>query len=62
MNNDQKYFNCSEEHELDYVAEQYADTAAVKKWIKEKCADKTIHYSTHDRVYALLKDAGFAKR
>lgn len=62
MNTDQKYFNCSEDYELDYIAGQYADTTAVKQWLKEKCADKTIRYSTHDQLYTLLKEAGFAKK
>lgn len=59
---DAKYFNCSEKHEVDYVANKYEDKEAVKAFIKEKCADKTIHYSTHDEVYDLLEKNGFKKK
>lgn len=41
---DSKYFNCSEEHELEYVSNKYKDKFAVKNFIRAKCKDKTIHY------------------
>lgn len=59
---DAKYFNCSEAHELNYVAGLYEDKDAVKEFIKKKCKDGTIHYWTHDKLYALLEENGFKKK
>ena len=62
MSTEPKYFNCSQDHEIRYVADQYEDTAGGKQWLKDKCADKTIHYTTHDELYKMLEKAGFAKK
>lgn len=61
---DHKYFNCSEEHEINYVAKQYHDkpNKTVKEFLKEKCDSNEINYSTHDEVYQLLEDNGFQKK
>ncbi len=56
---DSKYFNCSEEHELNQVAARYRDQAKVKAFIREKCKDKTIHYWTHEKLDAFLAENGF---
>jgi hypothetical protein len=52
---DDKYFNCSENHELVYVSGLYVNSDKVKAFLKEKCADKTISYSTHMEVYELIE-------
>jgi len=62
MNKDHKYFNCSQNdsyNELEYRARKYKNPEAVKAFIKEKCKDGTIKYSTHQEVKELLKKAGF---
>lgn len=56
---DSKYFNCSEEHELNQVSGKYRDREKVKAFIREKCHDKTIHYWTHDKLAAYLAENGF---
>lgn len=54
---DHKYFNCSEQHEHDYVARQYAAShrPRVRQFLKDKCDDGTIRYNTHNEVYQLIK-------
>lgn len=53
---DDKYFNCSQEHELNYVANLYgSNRMQVKEFLKRKCGDNTIHYSTHMEVYELIR-------
>lgn len=56
---DSKYFNCSEEHELEQVAKKYRDREKVKAFIKEKCKEKVIHYWTHEKLASYLKEKGF---
>ena len=56
---DSKYFNCSEEHELNQVSGKYRDREKVKAFIREKCHDKTIHYWTHEKLAAYLAENGF---
>ena len=62
MSTEQDYFNCSEEHEFNYVAGLYKKTADVKAWLKDKCADGTINYTTHKEIYTMLDNAGFARK
>lgn len=52
---DDKFFNCSEQHEVDYVSGLYNDSEGVRNFLKKKCADGTIHYSTSLEVYKLIK-------
>ncbi|MEX2483643.1 MAG: hypothetical protein WED10_03755 [Brumimicrobium sp.] len=52
---DDKFFNCSEQHEVDYVAGLYKDHEGVRELLKKRCADGTIHYSTSLEVYKLVK-------
>ena len=59
---DDKYFNCSEEHEFKYVSDLYIEKKDVYVFLKDKCADKTIKYRTHKEVYVMLHDEGFKKR
>lgn len=56
---DGKFFNCSEEHELNHVSGKYKDKEKVKAFIKEKCKDKTIHYWTHEKLANYLNENGF---
>lgn len=59
---DAKFFNCSEAHEIKYVSSLYEDSEAVMEFIKQKCKDKTIHYWTHDKLYAFLEENGYKKK
>lgn len=52
---DDNFFNCSEDHELDYIASLYTNKEIVKDFLVEKCKDKTINYSTRKEVYELIK-------
>lgn len=53
---DDKFFNCDQDHEFDYVASLYpGNEEAVKQFLKDKCADGTIKYSTHMEVYQLIQ-------
>jgi len=60
--NDWDYFNCSQEHEVNYVALQFTDSIGAKEKIKKLCNNGTIKNSTHDEVYQLLINAGFKKK
>ncbi len=58
---DDVYFNCSQEHELNYVANLYVSSNEVKQFLKRKCSDGTINYKTHYEVYTLIKnELGYA--
>ena len=59
---DNKFFNCSEEHELKHVAGKYENPDAVAAFIKQECASGLIHYWTHEKVYDLLQKKGFKKK
>lgn len=50
-----KFFNCSEQHEIDYVAGLYIDSSRVQELLKKRCADGKIHYSTYLDVFKLIK-------
>lgn len=52
---DYKYFNCSEDHEVRYVAGLYEDSDKVHDFLQKKCGDGTINYSTHMEVYELIE-------
>ena len=58
---DDKFFNCSQEHEIDYVSGLYGDNSdKVSKYLKEKCKDGSINYSKHIEVYEMIKnDLGY---
>ena len=52
---DDKYLNCSQEYELNYVAGLYTDKQKVYDFLKKKCSEGKIKYSTHKRVYELIR-------
>lgn len=64
MSKEYSEFNCSQEHELIYVASLYNDkpTKTVKEFLKEKCESDEIKNSTHKEVYKLLEDNGFERK
>lgn len=63
MKRDQKFFNCSEKHEIDYLAKKFKEPKEeVIAKIKELCKAKIIHYSTHAQAEQALIDAGFHKK
>lgn len=60
---DRDYFNCSEKHEVEYLAKKFKEPKEdVIAKIKELCKDKTIHYSTHVQAEQALIEAGFHKK
>lgn len=52
---DNKLFNCSQEHELNYVAGLYTEKKKVYDFLKEACNKNLIYDSKHDQVYQLIK-------
>ncbi len=52
---DDKHVNCSQDYELEYIANLYSDSRKVKDFLVRKCNDSTIHYSTNMEVYKLIK-------
>lgn len=61
---DHKFFNCSEQHEHDYVARQYPkeERDNVRNFLKQCCKDEQIFYSTHEEVYKLIeKELGLTR-
>lgn len=60
---DHNLFNCSQQHEIDYVKNQYTDPNAVENWISKECkSGGKIKNTTHEKLYAMLKDADFTKK
>ena len=63
MPSDSKFFNCSEKHEVDYLASKFLGSKEeIVAKIKELCKTKKIHYSTHKEAEQLLLDSGFKKK
>jgi len=63
MASDHKHFNCSEEHEFQYVSSLYTNSDRVCDFLKESCKSGKINYSTHAEVYKLIKDElGLSKK
>lgn len=63
MDQDRKYFNCSQKHEIDYLASKFAGPKEeIVSKIKELCKEKVIHYSTHKEAEKALMDAGYQKK
>ncbi len=57
---DDKLFNCSQQHELKYVASLYPDHKMVLEFLILRCADGTITNLTHKQVYELIhRELGF---
>ena len=63
LSRDQKFFNCSEEHELKYVSGLYSESQKVYDYLVSNCKSGKIKYSSHAEVYALIKnELGFDKK
>jgi len=63
MDNDKKYFNCSQKHEIEYLASKFVgQKQEIVAKIKELCKAKVIHYSTHREAEQALIEAGFKKK
>jgi hypothetical protein len=63
LDKDRKFFNCSQAHEINYLAGKFAEPKEeVIAKIKELCKAKVIHYSTHEEAEKALIDAGFTKK
>lgn len=63
MAKDNKYFNCSEKHEIEYLAKKFKEPKEdVIKAIKQLCKEGKIKYSTHPEAEQALKDSGFTKK
>lgn len=59
---DHEFFNCSEDYEVAYVANQYVDPASTKKFIVLKCSNGTISNWTHAKLYEYLNENGYTKK
>ncbi len=58
---DDKFFNCSQDHEIEYVANLYQDKETVKKLINLDCTLGNIKYMTHIDLYKKIeKELGFS--
>ncbi len=63
MDRDKKYFNCSQKHEINYLAGKFLEPKdIIVAKIVELCKNKTIHYSTHEEAEQLLIKSGFTKK
>lgn len=60
---DNKYFNCSEPYEVNYVVNLYSssDRDSVRALIEENCNSGYINNWTHDQLYAFLSSRGYHK-
>ena len=52
---DDLFFNCSQEHEVNYVASRYNDSDKVKEFIAQGCASGKIKYMKHIELYELIE-------
>jgi len=59
---DWKEFNCSEDHEFNYVKNLYSKPSAVYDWLKEACDNGKLNSSTHEEIYKMLENVGFIKK
>lgn len=57
---DQKYFNCSEQHEYNYVVNQYTNSSEVRQTLKDLC--KKHNNMTHKFIYDELEKLGYKKK
>lgn len=52
---DDELFNCSEQHEEDYVVSLYpGDAKKVREIIQKACTDGVFKNSTHEEVYEYI--------
>ncbi len=57
---DDKFFDCTADHEINYVARLYAEKEEVKDFLIKKWKDGTIKYMTHFNLYKLIEnDLGY---
>jgi hypothetical protein len=60
---DHLLFNCSQKHEIDYVAGLYTEHKKVEDFLVEQCKNGVIKNFTHAEVYVLIKlKLGLARR
>lgn len=53
---DDEFFNCSQDHEIIYVARLYpGNEKKVREFLEAKCKEGLIKYFTHQQVYELIK-------
>ena len=51
---DWELFNCSEQHEINYVKKLYTEPVAVESWINEACkSGGRVNNTPHDVLYAI---------
>ncbi|MGS0972637.1 MAG: hypothetical protein ACVCEJ_05245 [Candidatus Izemoplasmataceae bacterium] len=63
MAKDKKFFNCSQKHEIDYLASKFVEPREIViEKIIELCKAKKIHYSTHQEAETALINSGFTKK
>lgn len=53
---DDKYFSCSQQHELNYVSGLYVQKQTVYNFLVSACQSNLIYHSTHMQVYQLIRD------
>ena len=60
---DHEFFNCSQKHEIDYVARLYTESKIVEEFLSEQCKNGVIKNFTHAKVYELIKQKlGYSKK
>ena len=59
---DDLMFNCSQQHEIDFVKRQYTDPATAEKHIKAGCSAGIIKNWTHKKVYEHLASKGLKEK
>ncbi len=52
---DDMFFNCSQEHEFNYVSNLYKEQKEVYDFLKENCKSDNISRYTHKKVYEMIK-------
>jgi hypothetical protein len=63
MDKDKKFFNCSEQHEIKYLASKFQGSKEeIVAAIKRLCKEKKIKYSTHAEAENILISEGFIKK
>jgi hypothetical protein len=51
---DDRFFSCSNEHEINYVAGLYSDSMKVREFLRNGCNKGEIKYLTHAELYKLI--------
>lgn len=62
MKSDHDLFNCSEDYEVNYVANQYTESAKVKTALIAMCKNNELKNATHAEVFKKLAAKGFVKK